>query len=528
MFAEDIGCPLTERNAAVILAKASGAIIGIHPPRLKGERMDTTPTPWVWEGVVMAGTLNLLVAPPKIGKSAIMVGMIAAWYRGESHYLGQPLHGECPPVFIIGTDQPENDWYTLFRREGLVDDQGNLGGPIEMLWHTGAPLHLTTEGIAYLGDIARSSPGALFLLDSYHACISPLGIDEATSAFDGPARDLSQVLAPHRATSVLVHHANKSVSGGTATNASRGSNALPAAASLTILMNWLKQPAEGQTQTDYRVVLKTQGRAKGTTILAQLHDHGWESLGDGATALQAEALAEAERELTGRQADIFDYIADRWSFGEFTVQVTELASHFNLERNKVHRCLSALIHKGLIRKAGEMPPTELGGRPSAFYAPALPGIGSGHTPLPPRGVANVTNRINPSDDDPGQGDEPVENLTRVQERRGLSPFSPLSPPAGGGGVYHPGDKPGLSPPSDVINPPEQPEPSTEPETSSDQAVPVPGMPVERLVNGNWFNGWVIKAVAGLHWITITKVGRPSMVQEPCRWLIDIRPCSSPF
>ena len=30
----------------------------------------------------MAGAMNLLVAPPKIGKSALMVGMIAAWWQG--------------------------------------------------------------------------------------------------------------------------------------------------------------------------------------------------------------------------------------------------------------------------------------------------------------------------------------------------------------------------------------------------------------------------------------------------------------
>ena len=127
----------------------------------------------------------------------------------------------------------------------------------------------------HLGEIASVNPGALFLLDSYHACCAPLGLEEAASSFDGPARQLAEALAPHKATLAMIHHTNKSVSGGNATNASRGSNALPAAASLTILMNWFKQPAEGQTQSDHRVVLKTQGRAKGTTLLIELQDDGW-------------------------------------------------------------------------------------------------------------------------------------------------------------------------------------------------------------------------------------------------------------
>ena len=111
----------------------------------------------------------------------------------------------------------------------------------------------------------------------------------------------------------MIHHTNKSVSGGNATNASRGSNALPAAASLTILMNWFKQPAEGQTQSDHRVVLKTQGRAKGTTLLIELQDDGWIHHGDGESVLAAEAMQEAADELQGRQACVFDYIKERWA-----------------------------------------------------------------------------------------------------------------------------------------------------------------------------------------------------------------------
>ena len=434
--------------------------------------MDTTPTPWVWEGIVMAGTFNLLVAPPKVGKSALVVGMLGAWWHGEEHYLGQPLHGTCPPAFIVGTDQPENDWFTLFRREGLVDDAGTLAGPVEMLWHAGAPLHLTEEGVQRLVDVAKEHPGAFFLVDSYHACVSPLGIDEATSAFDGPARRLTEALAPYKATVVMIHHANKSVSGGNATHASRGSNALPAAASLTILMNWLKQPAEGQTQSDYRVVLKTQGRAKGATLLAELQDDGWISHGDGVTALQAEALADAEAELAGRQADAFDYIADRWELGEFPVSGTELAAHLNLPGNKANRCIQQLVRKGLIEQFGLTDPGPDGGRPSCLWKPS--------TPLPQEGVKKG---------------EQVKNPSRVYEIRGLSPISSLSGAAGGGGLN----------------------------------TPPPGTPVERLTDGQWLNGWVVQDASNPHAVTIAKLGQPTYRIRNLRWEVEVRCCTgSPF
>ena len=475
LFADEIGCPLTERAASTSLARAQGHSVGVHEPRRKGERMDTTPTPWVWEGIVMAGTFNLLVAPPKVGKSALVVGMLGAWWHGEEHYLGQPLHGACPPVFIVGTDQPENDWFTLFRREGLVDEAGTLAGPIEMLWHAGAPLHLTEEGIQRLVEIAREHPGAFFLVDSYHACVSPLGIDEATSAFDGPARRLTEALAPFKATVVMIHHANKSVSGGNATHASRGSNALPAAASLTILMNWLKQPAEGQTQSDYRVVLKTQGRAKGTTLLAELQDDGWISHGDGVTALQAEAFADAEAELTGRQADAFDYIADRWELGQFPVSGTELAAHLNLASNKTNRCVQQLVRKGLIEQAGVAEPAPDGGRPSHLWKPS--------TPLPQEGVINA---------------QKVSNPSRVYEIRGLSPISSLSGAAGGGG------------------------------SGGDKHTPLPGTSVELLREAGWQNGWVVQNASNPHAVTVAKTGQSNYLIRNLRWDIDVRPCSSPF
>lgn len=475
LYADEVGFPLTEKTASVLLLRAQGAVSGVCAPRMRGEKMDTTPTPWAWEGVIMAGTFNLLVAPPKVGKSALMVGMISAWFHGEESYLGQPLHGTCPKVYIVGTDQPESDWHTLFEREGLVDQDGNMAGPIEMLWHTGAPLHLTEGGIAHLGEIAEANPGSLFLLDSYHACVAALGIDEATSAFDGPARKLAEALAPHKATLAMIHHTNKSVSGGNATNASRGSNALPAAASLTILMNWFKQPAEGQTQNDHRVVLKTQGRAKGTTLLIELQDDGWIHHGDGETVLAAEAMQEASDELQGRQADIFDYICDRWAAGEFPVTTSELQDVAKCNASKVNRALRALEKKSLVRQEGKLEPLQAGGRPQLLWVP--------NTPSPETGGIRGTREKTP--------------LAHVK-RRGYSPFSPCLPSSLGGVAE------GFLPPS-------------------------AGTPVELHRNGVWSNGWVVADASNPDSVKAAKLGNSNITVGSLRWDLDVRLCqSSPF
>jgi hypothetical protein len=476
-----IGIELDIRDGELrrYLAEARGDQVGIATPRMQGEVIDTTPTPWAWEGVLMAGAMNLLVAPPKVGKSALTIGMVAAWARGQGNYLGHALHGPCPNVYIVGTDQPENDWFTLLAREGLVGEGSTLADPIKMLWSSGCPLHLSQDGIRHLAYLAAEDPGALFLIDSYHACISPLGIDEATSAFDGPARALQGALAPHHATIALIHHTNKSVAGGNATNASRGSNALPAAASLNILMNWLRPPAEGQTQADYRVIVKTQGRAKGTSLIIELTDNGWVQHGDGEIALQAEALADAEAELAGQQADIFDYVMTRWENGANPVTISELAGHLNRETKKVDRVVRALMRKGLLRKAGELPPSLDGGRPAHLFAPTVVG------------------EYPPPSEMGGKPEETGKTPSRVQKETIKPPLPPKPTDFLGGGVFPP-----------------------------EGGLPPANSPVELLTDGVWLNGWHLHSdTTDTHHVVAWKQLRSGPYHKRnLRWGVDARLC----
>ena len=47
LYADEVGFPLTEKTASVFwLTKAQGAVSGVCAPRMRGEKMDTTPTPW--------------------------------------------------------------------------------------------------------------------------------------------------------------------------------------------------------------------------------------------------------------------------------------------------------------------------------------------------------------------------------------------------------------------------------------------------------------------------------------------------
>ena len=264
------------RDAALALQPRAGGL-------KEGDEIDTTEAEWLWEGMVMKGQFNLMVGAPKVGKSALITAMIGALARGDSELLGRPLTEECPPVILIGVDQPYSMWAQLLNREDLLQNR-KLQWPIKRLMAAGDGLMLDDEGLGRIQQMAEEHPGALIVLDSYDALVSPLGNEEASALFARPARALIDRLAPTGATWVVLHHTNKSVSGGSAISASRGSNALPAAASWCLLLNWLKQVAPGATQTDFRVMVSGQGRARGSVMLCQLTGEGsechWESLGD--------------------------------------------------------------------------------------------------------------------------------------------------------------------------------------------------------------------------------------------------------
>jgi len=491
LYAEEIECPISDKIAVAYIARASGEDEGVPLPKKHGQKLNKNSVPWCWDGLLMQGLFNLLVAPPKVGKSALLIGMIGSWWRQDHSFLGRGFAHPCPNIHIIGSDQPECDWYKLFDREGLINEDGTIGGPIKSLWSADAPLTLHDEGIKAIADLAAEDPGSMFIVDSYHACVSRLNIDEATAAFDGPARQLMAAVTSHGCTLVVIHHANKSVAGGNATNASRGSNALPAAASQLILMNWLRSPADGQVQTDQRIVLKTQGRAKSTTLLVELQDDGWVSHGDGDHALALEAAAEAEEDLNGRQADMYDYMVQRAEIG-FSVTVKELADHLNLPSKKVDRSLRSLIKKGLAQRDGCLEPGQEGGRPANLFSPILMGEVAFKADLPPSpetGGETVQNRENP----------PIYTGSK-----GLPPFPYLPPQSEGGGFtpYH-------------------------------QAAHNPfvvGAAVElSLPDGSWANGWIVSSESKVNAIVAERLGNPSLRKQNLRPDLDVRLCSkSPY
>ncbi len=372
MAAQDLELPaLSQQQIRSLLWEARNGDAGPVQPLTADQPLSLAPTPWLLEGIVMAGALNLIVALPKIGKTAWALGFLGAWINGQQTFLGCSLPATpCPPVLIVGTDQPENDWGRMLAQFGLLDHRGCFNPRIVGLFTAGRPLHLDAEGIDRITAYAEQHPGLLVLIDSLHSCISPLGLKEESAEVAEPVRDLMSALEPHGATVLLVHHANKARANDGAVAASRGSTALPAVASQTISLTRLQTGAGGQQgNKERRLVIKTEGRGgmPQELLIERTDAEGWICHGDAAAVIEAQAREQAREKLNDRQRTVLGLLIERAKAGEVTTPGDVYAER-GIPRNRALESLEALVQKGLAIKPPAVP-TATGGRPPATYAP---------------------------------------------------------------------------------------------------------------------------------------------------------------
>ena len=482
--ADEIGLSITRVEAAHYLAQASGKNVGVPEPKRGGSRLDVSPVPWLWEGVIMRGRQNLLVAPPKIGKSALMIALASASIGGRQEFLNLPIRSNINHLIIVGTDQNVSDWWTLLEREGLGKKSVAPSGEVihelhdkVIFWSLEDNVQLNDAGIEAIAKLATANPGSLILVDTYHACIGQLGIEESSSDFDLPARQLEVMLAGTGSTTVLIHHTNKSVSGGNAISASRGNNSLSGAVSWSVLLNWLCPPPEGQMQTDHRIACKPMGRSKATSLVIELTDDGWKTHGSGEDVIAIENLAQVEMELQGRQGDVYDHVCRLWENKVHTTS-NEISSKFNVTQQKALRTLRGLQKKGLLLE-DESTKIDLHGRPATLFKPRKGG----------------------SQETGGERSERGESVDLAHKKDTLTPLTPntLTPlphktPSQGGTL-----KKALTP------------------------IPIK-TPVQKLTSGVWKNGWLVRDGTNPHSIVIEKLGNQMVTHSNMRWGIDIREC----
>ena len=348
------GISLRDGEIMAIQANARRAIQGKASAASAGDCFDIPDEVWAWENIIAGETPNLVVALQKVGKTALMAGLISAWHYGTGEFLGQRLHGTCPPVIIAGTDQTITDWRGVLAPAGLMvkQDDGRwalpANGPIKKLWYRAQPVYFDMEGIEEIAEVCSQHPGALLLCDTYAALIAPLGLDEAKPEAAEPLYNLMELIEPHHITPVLIHHASKSRAGERASNASRNSNAIPAAVSQIISLHWL----EPEKKSDPRINLTTEGRnSKPIDLVIEQTDRSqWISHGTADDIKEAQRLQQTIRKLSERQHAAFDTLNDLWDQQHLETTAPGLLSTdpdlFKTER-QARRTLDELVDKGL-------------------------------------------------------------------------------------------------------------------------------------------------------------------------------------
>jgi len=282
-------------------------------PILPDQPLDLSPTVWAWEGIVLSGCVNLWVAAPKVGKSSLWAAWSGAWARGAPEFLGRPLVGPCPPVALQWTDQPERDSARMLGAAGLLRPDGCLlNPPITLLRTAGRPLHLDPEGVEELAVWGEKHPGGLLVLDSYAAAVRPLGLEESSAEFAGPLQEVLEAVEPFGITTLVVHHSSKGRAGEGPAMASRGSTALPAAASQIVAIARVSP----QNPADRRLLLQAEGRGgPALHMLIERHGDGWVCHGSGEEVMAAQRRDQARERLTERQQAALDLVMRRWRDG---------------------------------------------------------------------------------------------------------------------------------------------------------------------------------------------------------------------
>jgi len=356
------GLSYNEQQLRQILGEQRAELNGSSKAWKGGEIMRFNPAPFMWHGVIMKNTTNLIVSLPKVGKSRLFTQMYGQLIKGEESFLGQKLQDEIPYFYISGCDQPDDDWALCLRLSGLLESGTDKLHKNILQLHTKNknPLHLDEKGIDTIAENCAEYRGkCLVLLDSYHSHVAPLGLAEKDSCYAEPLLDLQEAVAPYKPTLIVIHHSNRGAAGQGASMSSRGTTALPAAVSQTV--NMAKMQKESPlAPIDDRIKLTTEGRASKPLdlIIEQINEgYDWKLHGDAGEIAKREAVEELIEDLNERQTLAIEDISTHYQSTGCGMDAEALADALNIEgRNPIARArevMATLEKHHLVEKAGE-------------------------------------------------------------------------------------------------------------------------------------------------------------------------------
>ena len=355
--ARQLAMPLTEGKIISVHAQARREMEGIEEGEDPDVELDIPEETWLWEDLIAEGTLNLVVALPKVGKSSFISAFLGALTSENSEYLGKQINSKKRSLFYCGTDQPLADWEKILVPVGLMKRTGKgkakICLPIKKLWHKGKPFHLTEEKIEQLVALVKEDPNCIVVLDAFNSLLTGLGLDENHADAVEPIKLLYEALAPYNATLILLHHASGTNAGERAVKASRGTKALPAEASQIIQLSWLNP----ENKLDHRVVINTEGRNSKPLdmVIEQIQRSVWVSHGNTSDISEKLNLEKVREKLGERQRLALTFVEENKKANGLNTTSEDLAISFPEEfgadkysKMKALASLNALKDKKLI------------------------------------------------------------------------------------------------------------------------------------------------------------------------------------
>jgi RecA-family ATPase len=220
----------------------------------------TAPQGELIPGLLPAGGITILTAPPKTGKTLLACQMAIAVREGKS-FLGFPA-GPASPVLYLDRESRRDELETRF---SLLQNDADDSFAIQFCQEV---IHLSrVEDVDAVIDAVQSGGYGLLIIDTLNTHM--IGVDENDAgSVSVPLDALRRIQQSTGAAILVVAHAPKIESNGKIAAKTRGSNAITAVASMLLLLSTAGRAA-GKLAVDSRF------SAPVTHTLARRSDGFW-------------------------------------------------------------------------------------------------------------------------------------------------------------------------------------------------------------------------------------------------------------
>ena len=476
-FLTRAGCIIPRNFRQMLLETRSN--VEVREP-YHNQKLKLASSKGAWGSLLVDKKFNVIVAGPKVGKSAIIAHIFACARRGDETCLGKPIRKRWNKLIISGSDMDSSDWGKVLVREGLAECIGDMESddaeflPCDdvLIWDLGNPARMNEKGNAAMRDKCLEYPDSLLVIDCLRSNVDA-SYDENTAAIRKPIEDTKAALSACEVTVALIHHANKGVSGSTAVNAASGSNAISGSCDGTLLLKYMvPDAAVDALRTDWRILAISSGRLRNDNALVELTRTGigeWFHHENIEDAMKQEAIYAMEEKLTNKQERVYEHACEIAENGVH-ITVMEVSNQISLSRQAARKTLEQLTRKGLLVRCGTFE-TGQSGREAILYAPTLSDLARAK-----RKESGVLNTL----------------ITPNTVKNPMNPMNPVP---------------------------------THPRASVDYPL---GSPLERRIGDEWIGGCLLANGSDPDKVIATKTGDLNTRYTNLRWGHDVRPCESPF